>query len=172
MPRRTHILLLVISVLMVAQLTATQSISADWDGCHDELDNTRKAAADASDAAEEAHSKLTDFEDCKQDPDTYDLMHDNCRSLLADYESATSDAENALDDLDTRLRSVQDTCGFEFTLNKLSASEAAQKRLDSANRRLCTSYKRFIPTLSAANVLAMCKQSQSEEWCKACLGLP
>lgn len=163
----------ILAVVLISMfLAGAQSGSADWDSCHDDLDSARRAAADAADAAQEAHSKRTDFEDCKGDPETYDLMGDGCRSLRADYDSAASDAESALDDLDNRLHSVQDACGFEFTLNKLSPAEAAQKRLDSANRRLCASYQNFLPSLSVGNVLDMCKRNRPEDWCKACLGTP
>lgn len=45
----------------------------DLDSCHDDLDRLRRAASDASDEAEDADSKRTDFQNCRRDPDIYDL---------------------------------------------------------------------------------------------------
>jgi hypothetical protein len=108
----------------------------------------------------------TDFDDCRRDPELHDLLSDGSRSRRSDFQSAQSDLESKMDDLDSRLHSVQDSCAYEFTLNRMSSLEAAQ-------RRLCTSYRRFIAFgLSPENVLQMCKANSSDEgWCKACLGL-
>jgi hypothetical protein len=138
----------------------------DLDSCHDELDGLRRTASDASDAAENAHSKLTDFDDCKRNPELHDLVGDGCSGRRSDFQSAQSDLESKMDDLDSRLHSVQDSCEYEFTLNKMSSLEVAQ-------RRLCTSYRKFEALgLTPENVLQMCKAKSSDEgWCKACLGL-
>jgi hypothetical protein len=156
-------------VLVTGILTTTIVAHAplpDLDSCHDELDRLRRTASDASDAAENAQSKLTDFDDCRRDPELHDLVGDGCSSRRSDFQSAQSDLESKMDDLDSRLHSVQDSCEYEFTLNRMLSLEAAQ-------RRLCTSYKRFVAFgLSPENVLQMCKAKSSDEgWCKACLGL-
>src|SRR5437016_12471470 len=70
----------------------------DLGDCHDELDRLRRAASDASDAAEEGHSKRGQFEDCKRDRETYDLMADGCRSRWSDYQSALSGVDRNRDD--------------------------------------------------------------------------
>jgi len=99
-------------------------------------------------------------------------MHNNCRSAEGDYHSALSDLEGKMDDLDSRLRSVQDSCDYHFTINKLSSSEVAQRRLEAAQRRLCASYLKFSDLgMSRDTVLQMCKSQTDEQWCKQCLGL-
>jgi chromosome segregation ATPase len=132
---------IVIALGIVSAAPIAHAPTLDLGDCHDELDRLRRAASDASVAAEEGHSKREEFEDCKRDRDTYDLMGDGCRSRLSDYQSALSDLESKMDDLDSRLRSVQTSCAYEFTINRMSAMEASQHRLETAKRRLCTSLK-------------------------------
>lgn len=145
----------------------------DWDSCHDDLDRTRRAASEASDAAEDLKSKNDDFEQCKRDPESYDHRGDGCRSLRSDYESAIGDLQSKMGDLDSRLRDVQSSCGYEFTINRMSAMEASKQHLDAANQRLCTSYRSFMSIgLTAQDVLRMCTSQKDEEWCKSCLGAP
>jgi len=159
----------------VAILTAAPAARApllELDSCHDDLDRLRRIAADASDAAEDAHSKSEDFEDCRRDPEIHDLLGDGCRSRRSDYESALSNLESEMDHLDSRLRSVESSCGYEFTINRMSAVEASQSRLESAKRRLCASINKLISLgMTPNNALQMCKSSADEQWCKACLAL-
>ena len=144
----------------------------DLDDCHDELDRLRRAASDASDAAEEGHSKRGEFEDCKRDRDTYDLMGDGCRSRWSDYQSALSDLESKMDDLDARLQSVQSSCGYEFSINRMSSLEAVQRHQQAAQRRLYVSFQGLLGLGMPPNsVLQMCEKNMDVQWCKACLGL-
>jgi hypothetical protein len=87
-------------------------------------------------------------------------------------QSALSDLESKMDDLDSRLHSVQSSCGYEFSINRMSSLEAAQHRQEAARRRLCASYKGFIGLgMTPDNVLQMCKANMDVQWCKVCLGL-
>jgi hypothetical protein len=114
--------------------------------------------SDASGSAEDAKSKSDEFEGCRRDPESHDLTGDGCHSRKNDYQSALSDLESKMDDLDSRLRSVQSSCEYEFSINRLSPLEAAQRRQEAAQRRLCTSYKGFIGLgLTPDNVLKICK---------------
>ena len=161
-----------IVVILTGSITTYSSLSEDLDSCHDELDRLRRAASDASDAAEGAHSKFREFDDCRENPQTYDLLGDHCHSRRSDYESARNDLESKMEDLDSRLRAVQEYCGYEFTLNRLSSSDVAQQRLDAAQQRLCTSYKRlFALGMTRQSLLQQCKANMSEQWCKSCLGM-
>lgn len=144
---------------------AAHAPSLDLESCHDDLDRLRRTASDASDAAEDAKSKFDEFEDCRRDPELHDLLGNGCRSRRSEYQSALSDLESKMDDLDSRLHSVQSSCGYEFTLNRMSSLEAAQ-------HRLCTSYKKLIRSgMTPDLALRMCKANMDEQWCKACLGL-
>lgn len=60
----------------------------DLDSCHDELGGLLRTASDVSDAAENAHSKLTDFADCKRNPELHDLVGDGCSGRRSDFQSA------------------------------------------------------------------------------------
>lgn len=155
-------------VVGLALLTAVAPAHApplDLDSCHDDLDRLRRTASDSSDAAEEAKSKSDEFEDCRRNPELHDLLGDGCRSRRNEYQSAMSDLEDKMDDLDSRLRSLQSSCGYEFTINRMSSLEAAQ-------HRLCSSYKRLIGSGAPADkVLQVCKANMNEQWCKLCLGL-
>src|SRR5437667_8049320 len=144
----------------------------ELDSCHDDLDRLRRAASDASDAAEDADSKRKDFEDCKRDPDIYDLMRDGCHGRQSDYQSALSDLESKMDDLDSRLQSVQSSCGYEFSINRLSSLEAAERHQQAAQRRLCVSFQGFLGLgIPPNSVLQMYEKNMDVQWCKACLGL-
>jgi hypothetical protein len=161
-------------IFALAILTAARAAHApalDLDSCHDDLDRVRRTASDASDSAEDANSKFDEFETCRRDPQFHDSRGDGCRSKGSDYQSAMSDLESKMDDLDGRLRSVQSSCGYEFSINRMSSLEAAKSRQEAAQRRLCASYKGFIGLgLGTSNVLQMCKANMSEQWCNACLG--
>jgi len=128
---------IVVAMGILTTSTAAHAPSQELDGCHDDLDRLRRTASDASDAAE----KFDDFEDCSRNPELHDLLRNGCRSQRSDYESALNDLESKMDDLDSRLYSVQSSCGYDFTINRMSPVEASQRRLDAAKRRLCTSLK-------------------------------
>jgi predicted nucleic acid-binding Zn-ribbon protein len=166
---------IVVAMGILTTTTAAHAPLLQLDSCHDDLDSLRRRASDASDAAENAESMRNDFEDCE----TNSELHEGCSSQRSDYESALSDLESKMDDVDSRLRSVQTSCGYEFTINRLSAAEASQhqleashRRLEASKHRLCTSIKNLLRLgMTPATALQMCKANSDEQWCKACLGL-
>jgi hypothetical protein len=166
---------IVIAIGILTTSTTAHAPLLQLDSCHDDLDGLRRRASDASDAAENAESKHNDFEDCEANSE----LHDGRNSQGSDYESALSDLESKMDDVDSRLRSVQTSCGYEFTINRLSAVEASQHQLEASERRLEASNIGFAPPLrtspdlgmTPAIALQMCKANTNEQWCKACLGL-
>lgn len=152
-----------IFILLVTGTALAQSVSLG--SCQDDLDSLKHKASDASDAAASAKSKLDDLDQCRENPDIYDVFHDGCRNRRSDYESAIGDLQSSLDDVDTALHSVQSSCGYDFTLGKMTSVEAAQ-------RSLCRSYRRLAALgVGANNAVQQCKPQMGEEWCKACLGL-
>jgi hypothetical protein len=159
----------------VGVLTATPAAHApllNLESCHDDLDRLRRTASDASDAAQDAISKSDEFEDCKRDPDVHDVLGDGCRSRRSDYQSALSDLESKMDDLDARLRSVQSSCEYEFSINRMSPLEASQRHQQAAQRRLCVSFQGLLGLgMPPKSVLQMCEKNMDVQWCKACLGL-
>lgn len=156
--------------VLVPSTTIAQTSLTSLDSCQDDLDHLGKAASEAAEAADGAKSKKEDFEDCEQDPGTFDLIADHCRSKADDYESGLNDLEDKMDDLDTKLRAVQSSCDYQFTINRLSALEASQQRLDTSKRRLCASYHKFLRLgMPLDSVLKMCKAQIDERWCLQCL---
>ena len=179
MSKTTLSLGIIVALGILGVAPAAHAPSLDFDSCHDDLDRLRRTASDASDAAEDAKSKADDFEDCKRDPESHDLTGGGCRSSRVDYESALSDLEGKMDDLDNRLHSVQSSCGYEFTLNRMSDLEAANRHAEASRRRLDASRGRFCASvinlislgMTPDNALKLCKASADEQSCKACLGL-
>ena len=123
------------TVLTVA--TTAQTPTTDLDSCHEDLDRLRRMSSDAAEAASDAQSKKEDFANCKEYPETYDLVGDHCRSTEDEYKTSLNDLEDKMDDLDHKLRSIQDTCDYQFTINRLTSTEAAQRRVEESKRRLC-----------------------------------
>ena len=117
--------------------------AADLGYCADALDSIRKAASNASDAANKAEDEEQELEDAEDElesakdelnncltfPDIYDLLDDGCQSYRWDVSSAYSDYEyanndygyainNLISELDTlayKIRSMESSCGYEFT---------------------------------------------------------
>lgn len=150
-------------VTLLGTCVADYRSSVDWEGCQDDLDQAKQTAEDGSEAAEEVHSKLNDFDECRENPDVYDLMQNGCKSQRDDYQSALDDFRDKMDDLDAKVRSIQGSCEYEFTLNRMSGTDAAQQRL-------CSSYRKLVTLgISPNNILQQCKQHMDEQWCKTCL---
>ena len=73
---------------------------------------------------------------------------------------------------DSRLHSVQSSCGYEFTINRMSAVEALKRRLEASKRRFCASLNGLVSLgMPPEKALQMCKANADEQLCKACLGL-
>ena len=163
---------IIVALEILTTARTARAPALELDSCHDDLDRLRRTASDASNSAEDAKSKSDEFEACRRDPESHDLMGDGCHSRKNEYQSALSDLESKMDDLDSRLRSVQSSCGYEFSINRMSSLDAAQHRQEAAQRRLCASYKGFIGLgMTPDSVLQMCKANMDVQWCKACLGL-
>lgn len=153
--------------------------ATDWDDCSSELDRLRRASRNAADEAEEAESakneyesKKDELESCLNYPDIYDLLDDNCESIRWDYDSAlsnyqseVSDLESELDTVGRRIRSVQSSCDYTFSLSYGSASST--KKGDSK----CELYKQYKNKLPLETLLETCRTSMSIENCKKCLGV-
>ena len=142
------------------ELTATPAARTpllELDSCHDDLDRLRRIASDASDAAGDTKSKADEFEDCRRDPESHDLIGD----------------------LDSRLHSVHSSCGYEFTVNRMSDLESTKRHAEASQRRLEASKGRFCASLQGLvslgmppdKALQMCKAHADKQLCKACLGL-
>jgi len=135
----------------------------DWSSCEYDLDRVRRAARDASYTAADVHSKASELEHCINDPEAYDLLGTACRSYRWEYESAKDQLWSELDTLNSRLRSVQYSCNFQFALGPTTPGTPIDP--------VCEQLKRYKGRLSDVQLLAVCKAQRSEEYCKKCLGI-
>ena len=159
---------IVVAIGILTANTAAHAPLPDLDSCHDDLDRVRRDASDASDAAEDAKSKHDEFEDCEEDP----KLNGGCSSQRLDYGDALGELQSKMDDLDNRLRSVETSCEYNFTINRMSPVEASQRHLEAAQRRFCTSVKRLVSLgMTPDNALQLCRASANEQACRACLGM-
>ena len=154
--------LLMILVVLVSFMPASSSPpSRDWSSCEYELDRVQRAARDASYAASDVQSKADELESCVDYPDTYDLLGDGCRSYRSEYESAVSNLESELGTLNRRLRSVQYSCGYQFSLAGLTSTGSTD---------ICAVLKRYRGQATDAQLMTVCKTQMSEAKCRKCLG--
>jgi hypothetical protein len=151
--------------------------AADWSSCADELDRLRRAARDASDAAqqvesakEELESNKDELENCINYPQMYDLMRDRCQSKRWDYDSALSNyksqlsnLENELNTVESRIRSVQWSCDFQFAIASPTGTTKAP------GEDPCSTYRNYKNRLPISTLVEICKKYMTEDECKKCL---
>lgn len=141
--------------------------AANWESCADDLDRLRRAARDATDKANDVKTKGEEFENCKRYPDTYDLMRDRCRSKASDYQSALSDLESELGTVDSRIRSVRSSCGFD--LGATGSPSYSRPQAPSSGNRACDLYRSYKGKLPMKTLLETCSKTMSEVECGKCL---
>lgn len=153
--------------------------TTDWIGCADELDRLRRVARDASDTAQQIESakqnldsEKGELENCLNYPDSYDMMDDRCQSQRWDYDSARdnyksqiSNLEGELNTVQSRIRSVQWSCDFQFSL----ASPPGISKVPGKDS--CNTYRYFKDKIPIAALLETCKKSIPEDECKKCLDI-
>jgi len=176
-----HIYILLLPILVVI-LTCSYipfAYAADWGSCAGELDRLRRAARDASDAAQqvesakqELESEKDELENCINYPDIYDLMDDRCQSQQWDYDSARdnyksqiSNLESELNTVESRIRSVQWSCDFQFSITPPTGG------LKVPEKDSCNIYRYFKNKIPIPTLLETCKKSMTEDECKKCLDI-
>lgn len=156
----------ILAVFFFVALGPTLALSSDWNGCANDLDRLRRAARDATDAANSVKSKADDFENCKRYPDMYDLMRDRCRSKASAYQSTLSTLGNELSTVDSRVRSVNSSCGMDLSS---SGSSFTRPKTPGFENRMCDLYLGYKNKLPIESLMKTCMQSLSEEECRKCL---
>lgn len=160
---------LILSVsLLVVILTCNIipfAYATDWNSCADDLDRLRRATRDASDAAQQVESEKDELENCLHYPDIYDLMEDGCQSSRWDYNSARSNLESELNTVESRIRSVQWSCDFQFSITPSTGG------LEGPGKDRCNTYRFFKDKLPIEIILDTCKKSLTEDECKKCLNI-
>lgn len=144
--------------------------SADWDSCADDLDRLHRAARDASDKANEVKTKADEFDSCKRYPDVHDLLKDKCRSKNADYQSALTYLENELRTIDSRIRSVRSSCGFDLgSTGSVSPNISRPQPTPISGNSMCDVFRPYKGRLPYKTLFETCSKSMSEVDCRKCL---
>jgi hypothetical protein len=151
--------------LFALGLTFASAFAIDFDDCQDELDSLQRAASDASESAEVAHSKKEKYENCRRDPETFDLMQDRCRSIASDYQRAANDLASELDTVNSRIRSSASSC--EYKLNTIAGS--ARQATRGTGDRYCDMIRDYRGKLPYDTLVKTCSNSMSADECKKCL---
>jgi hypothetical protein len=152
--------MLMIMNALLAAAVALPSGGLDWSSCGDELDRLRRAARDAAEKANEIDAKEDEYESCRNDLETFDLLGDGCRSARHFYESAIANFQTELDTVERRMRAVASSCG-------LGRAPAVPGR-PSADP-VCDVYKSYQGQLSMPLLMETCLKSQPEAFCRKCL---
>ncbi len=155
--------------VLIGSLAALLSAAsaADWGSCAYDLDRLRRAVRDAADKANDVKSKAEELENCRLFPSTFDYMRDRCRSIAFDYQSAVNSLESELSMVDSRIRSVRLSCGYNFGDLRSPVGAPQQSYRD----RLCELYRSYKGKVPLEGLLKICEQSMSEAECKKCLEL-
>lgn len=164
---RAAIISIVVGMSFLAPFSV--SLAVDWDSCADDLDRLRRASRDASDVANDVKSKTDDFENCRRFPDVYDLLRDRCQSKRWDYQSAMQSLKSELDTVDSRIRSVRLSCGYNLSSIEGPPTGLAPSPLRSQSDQLCELYRSYRGRLPMQNLLELCRKSISDAECRKCL---
>lgn len=161
-------------------LVSANGFAQDWGSCASDLDDLRRTAEDASSEAEDAGSKKEeadqaedDLRQCLQFPEIYDLLRDRCSGKRSDYEVARSSyrsqlsaLQSSLDDVDSKVRSVSSSCGYNISRMPSTAPSVPQGVRSPAQ---CAVYLRYKGRLSVQSLMQLCRKQMSAEECKKCL---
>lgn len=174
--------LVVISVMLVPTVMSFPSTarSADWASCASALDDLSSAASEASDAAERVARTERDFksakeeyEQCRRFPDIYDLLDDGCRSKRQDAEDARDELKSRvhrlkgeLDDVDSVMSDVESSCGYQLV------PATPIPGVSAAHQSLCRTIRRSRSSLPADSLKQLCLNFMSEAECNSCLSAP
>jgi hypothetical protein len=155
-----HIHSIVRILFLTATLAASGASAIDLGSCADDLDRLRRAASDATDKANDAKTKQEELQTCKNDSYSYDRNYDGCRSKASYFQSAAGDLKSELDTIDSRLRSIRSSCGYDLTM---------RQRDPSTGDEYCDMIRGYRKRLPYQNLVAICSQSMAEDDCRKCL---
>lgn len=83
---------------------------ADWSSCASDLDSLRSKSSYASDSAEQLDSSEDELQNCRINPEIFDLLEDGCSRQINDYNTALQDLESNLDDVSRAIKFVAASC--------------------------------------------------------------
>jgi len=168
---------LALLILIFVGCLSSLAISADWNGCADELERLRNSSRDAFDAANKVKSMEMDLVTCKKYPDIYDLARDGCLGMSNSYRDLIGHLEGELKIVDSRVRSISNFCGMSLSSLSLGASVSASvgtstsatSRKPNSVKNLCDLYRGDKEILPLKSLMKVCEQSMSKAECHKCL---
>ena len=124
---------MVIALFLVG-ITCVPSLpvhAKDWLECAHHLQQVQGTANTMQDWVQTLASREEGVQNCVKYPEIYDVSRDGCTSLRGEHETALQAYKNALDELNNRLRAMQNACGFEFSVGSAprAASSQGEERL-------------------------------------------
>jgi hypothetical protein len=109
-------------------------------------------------------SKSSELENCRNFPDSFDLMRDRCRSLISDFESDVSNLRSELDNTDRRVRNVNNSC--DVNIGSLRGTAPTGR---ATGNKMCDVYRSYKGKLPVETLVQACAKSMSGDECKKCL---
>ena len=134
-------MVLVIIWVVVTCVPSLPAPAVDWIECANALHQAQRTANTLRDLVQTLASREEGVRNCTKFPEIYDVLRDRCEHLRRDHETALGSYKGEMDELNTRVRAVQDSCGVEFSLGVAPRSasgqgEPAQALIRQAQRRL------------------------------------
>nr|HDM59567.1 hypothetical protein [Bacillota bacterium] len=109
MSKRMAVVFITIAVLVLcAEVRAVWPV--DWGQCAQALRDVSWAAEEAAQAAEEADDAKRDLELCVSSPGLYDPLGTGCSLEASRYQNAVWSFQDAIQQLEMELRSLQWSC--------------------------------------------------------------
>ncbi len=117
---------------------------------------------------------VAEYQNCRSMPALYDLAKDGCNMKKSDaadagkvYQSALTDLEFALRDVNATVQSVSNSCEME-----MGTPTAATKYLNSLPpdlREKCSVYLHNTAHIPKQELIGLCQKQYSDEVCSRCI---
>lgn len=146
--------------LLVNMLLSCGVLASDFSSCADTLDRLKRVTRDATDAAEDAKSKASSLEYCRQRSSGEYISTDSCFNDKSNLGSAKRTLSGELDTLSRRYKDAQEACEIEGP-----SLSPMQKTGDP----YCDVYRRYLGRLPVAELMKICAQKMPEEECNKCM---
>lgn len=153
-------------MFILAAFLSSSAFSANWRTCASELDDLRRAAGDAGDAANAVKKKADEYENCKNTQEIFGTRQEDCHSKADDYQRALRYFESSLGTVNSRIRFIN-SCGAE--LSSASPQPNASPSKPGTGSDQCDLYRSYVNKLPYQTLLKTCTHHMTEADCRKCL---
>ena len=115
---------LTLVALMATAVLPTALHGFDASGCLSALEKLQRESRDSVDSAQQAESECSDCEDCR------DGDRGDCSSECRSCQSAQESVQLGLRGVESRLRSIEVSCGYRFELDPKKGLAKMQRQLE------------------------------------------